>query len=138
MTVKEAGSVVENYELDFDVAKNGASVETVDYTVRVQGEDAKVSASLFQIEYNSVTDKVEILEAYTLNGNEKIPVDPTAIEDRDKGEAKDYDLQKVRSVVFPQVQIGSKLRIRYVVRNLKPVMEGRWANEIVISPSMFI
>lgn len=138
MTIQEAGTVVENFYLDFTVLKNGASTQTMDYTVRVQGEDAKVSASLFQIDYNALTDKVEILEAYTLNGKEKIPVEPSGIEDRDKGESKAYDAMKIRSVVFPQVQIGSKIHVRYSVTTSKPIMENRWSNDVTLSPSVFV
>ena len=138
MTVDEAGSVIEKYDIEFKVAKNGSSSEAIEYVVRVQAEDAKVSASVFPIEYNAFTDKVEILEAFTQNGREKIPVDAAAIEDRDKGEAKDYDALKVRSVVFPQVQIGSKLHIRYVIRTEKPLMENRWSTEVALAPGAFL
>jgi len=138
VTREEAGSVIDSYTVEYNVQKNGAFTETVDYNVRVQAEDAKVSASLFNIDYNSATDTVEVLEAYTLNGKEKIPVEASAIEDRDKGEAKDYDAMKVRSVVFPQVEIGSRLHVKYIVKTSKPLMEGRWSVEQVLGPSMFI
>ncbi len=138
MTLKEAGSVVEHYGIDFDVKKNGSSNTAVDYTVRVQAEDAKTSASVFAIDYNGQIEKVQILEAYTLNGKDKIPVEPSAIEDRDKGEAKDFDAMKVRSIVFPQVQIGSKLHVKYTINTAKPVMEGRWSNGQILGPSVFI
>lgn len=138
MTIEEAGSVIENYSIEYKINRNGASTQTVDYTVRVQAEDAKVSASLFPIDYNAFTDKVEILEAFTLNGKNKIPVEAAAIEDRDKGEAKDYDAMKVRSVVFPKVQIGSRLHIRYLVRTEKPLMENRWSTDISLAPGAFV
>lgn len=138
MTVQEAGSVIEKYEIDFDVKKDGSFHTTVDYTIRVQAEDAKTSASVFNIDYNAEIEKVKILEAYTLNGKEKLPVEPTAIEDRDKGESKAYDAMKVRSVVFPQVQIGSKLHVKYFVETAKPIMEGRWSNGQILGPSLFI
>jgi hypothetical protein len=138
MKLEEAGSVVENYTIEYNVAKNGSWTQTTDYTVRVLAEDAKTSASLFAIDYNAYTDKVEIVEAYTQNGDKKIPVDPAAIEDRDKGESKDYDALKTRSVVFPQVQIGSRLRIRFTVNTQKPLMEDRWSTEIMLSPGQFV
>ena len=106
---EEAGSVVERFYVTYDVKKNGTYTEEYEYLLRVQAEDAKTSASLFTIDYNAITDKVEVVEAYTLNGKNKIPVDASAIEDRDKGEAKEYDAMKVRSVVFPQVQIKQHL-----------------------------
>jgi hypothetical protein len=138
MTTKEAGSVVEKFLVDVHVQKSGAWTEEVDYTVRVQAEDAKTSSSIFNIEYNSFTDKVDVLEAYTLNGGNKIPVDPSAIEDRDKGEARDYDAMKVRSVVFPQVEIGSRLHIKYRTTTQKPLLADRWSDEVSLFPSVFV
>lgn len=138
MLPKEAGTVVENYEIDCQVHKDGSSSQTMNYVLRVQGEDAKVSASLFPIDYNSFTDKVEILEAYTLNGDQKIPVEASAIEDRDKGESKAYDAMKVRSVVFPQVQIGSRLHIKYRIDITKPIVSERWSENVALPPQILV
>lgn len=138
LTSQEAGSVLEKFSIEYDIHKDGSWVQTSDYVVRVQSEDAKVNASLFPIEYNAFTDQVEILEAYTLNGKRRLNVEPSAIEDRDKGEAKDYDVQKVRSVVFPQVQIGSRLFLKYRVKVSKPLIEGRWSTVLNIPPGYHV
>lgn len=138
MDIKEAGSVVENYAIEYVVNANGSFSQSVSYRMRVQAEDAKVSESRFPIEYNSMTDTVEVLEAFTQNGKTKIPVEKSAIEDRDRGEAKDYDAIKVRSVVFPQVEIGSRLHLRYVIRTLKPLIENRWSTNLSIAPGTFV
>lgn len=138
MLPKEAGSVIEKYDIDYTVNKDGSFTQLIDYVVRVQGEDAKMNASLMQIDYNSFTDKVEILEAYTENDKKKIPVEPSAIEDRDKGEAKDYDAMKTRSIAFPQVEIGSRLHARYKFIVQKPQMPGRWSEEVALAPAVFI
>lgn len=138
LTKQESGSVVEKFLIDIQVEKSGAFAQTIDYAVRVQSEDAKTNVSLFNIDYNSFTDKVEILEAYTLNGKVKIPVDKAAIEDRDKGESKEYDAMKVRSVVFPQVQIGSRLFIKYRVTCSKPLLENHWSDQVSLFPSVFV
>lgn len=137
LTVKESGSVVEKFNVGYEVFKNGAWTQTVEYVTRVQSEDAKANTSLFPIEYNAFTDTVEVLEAFTENGKEKIKVEPAAIEDRDKGEAKDYDAMKVRSVVFPQVQIGSKLHIKYRVNTSKPLLEDRWSIQFSLGPGYY-
>lgn len=137
LTLKESGSVVEKFNVEYEVFKNGSWNQTVEYVTRVQSEDAKANTSLFPIEYNAFTDTVEVLEAFTQNGKEKIKVDPSAIEDRDKGESKDYDVQKVRSVVFPQVQIGSRLHIKYRVKTSKPLIEDRWSMQFSLGPGYY-
>lgn len=138
LTKQESGSVIEKFFVKTDVQKNGASAQEVDYAVRVQSEDAKTSASVFTIEYNSLVDKVDVIEAYTLNGKTRVNVDKAAIERRDKGEAKDYDAIKVCTVVFPQVQIGSRLFIKYRVASEKPVIEDRWSTLFSLYPGMWV
>lgn len=138
LTIQEAGSVIEKFHVDYNVKKNGTWKQTFTYVVRVQSEEAKSNSSLFPIEYNSATDTVQVLEAYTQNGKQKIKVDPSAIEDRDKGESKDYDVQRVRSVVFPQVQIGSRLFISYTVETNKPLIEDRWSTQVALPPGYHV
>lgn len=138
LTVQEAGSVLENFHIEYEVFKDGTWNQLWDYTVRVQSEDAKTSAGIFNIEYNAFTDQVEVLEAYTQNGNKKIPVPLTAIEDRDKGESRDYDVLKVRSIVFPHVQIGSKVHVKYRVKTTKALISGRWSTLLGLSPSYHV
>lgn len=136
LTLGEAPSVVEKLYMDIDVHKDGTFSQEVEYLTRVQSEDAKVNASIFTIDYNAATDQVEVLEAYTKNGNVKIPVDKKTIEDRDKGESRDYDAIKTRSVVYPQVQIGSALYIKYRISTAKAIIKDRWSTELSFGPSV--
>ena len=135
LTKAESGSVIETFNADVAVKKSGASTMTLEYAVRIQSEDAKTSAGRFAIDYNSATDKVEIIEAYTQNGKTRIPVDPAAIEDRDQGESKDYDAVKVRSLVFPQVQIGSRLVVKYRSTTDKALIKDHWSDRFSLWPT---
>src|SRR5262245_59237056 len=87
LSIKDSPSVVQKLYMDFDVKKDGTWTQTVEYVTKVQSEDAKVHSSIFTIDYNSVTDKVEVLEAYTQNGSQKFNVPRSAMEDRDKGDS---------------------------------------------------
>jgi hypothetical protein len=129
---------METYNLTYDVAKDGSSTETVESKIFVQGEDGKHSASLFGIDYNATTDEVSVLEAYTLNGKTKFPVEPSMIEDRDKGNSKDYDAMKSRSLAFPQVQVGSRIYVRYQIHTKKPILPERWMGELDLGPGGFM
>lgn len=134
----EAGAILELYRTEYDVKKDGSATQLVESTMFVQGEDGKVAASLFSIDYNSATDDVEVLEAYTLNGKVKVAVEKAMIEDRDKGQAKDYDAMKSRSIAFPQVQIGSRIHIRYKIHTKKAVLRDRWTAQINLGPGGFL
>lgn len=138
LTPEESPSIMEHLYVDFQVAKDGTATMDTEYMIRVQTEDAKVSSSTFQVEYNALTEKVEILEAYTLNGKTKTPVPKSAMEDRDRGESRDYDALKVKTAVYPQVEVGSRLFVRYRIKVLKPAIQNRWSTWIQILPGMFV
>ena len=138
LSIQESPSVVERLHMEFDVKKDGTWTQTVEYITRVQSEDAKVHSSIFTIDYNSVTDKVEILDAYTKNGSQKFTVAKSAIEDRDKGDSRDYDAMKVMSVVYPQVQVGSALHVRYKIVTAKPLLVDRWSTQMAFMPSVHV
>lgn len=137
-TAKEAGAVLELLRIEHEVHKDGTEDQYWLYVVRVQSEDGKAAANIFNVDYNGLTEKVEIQDAYTLNGKEKIRVEPSAIEDRDKGESKEYDAMKVRSVVFPQVQVGSKIYLKYKIQTTKPLIKDQWSAVVTMSPGFWI
>ncbi len=136
LSIGEAPSVILKVGMDIDVKKDGSFTQEILYVTKVQSEDAKVNASIVNIEFNAATDEVEVLEAFTKNGAQKIKVDKTAIEDRDKGDSRDYDTIKIRSVVYPHVQVGSELHIRYRIKTLKPMLKDRWSTLFSFAPSV--
>jgi hypothetical protein len=136
--MEESPTVIEKLHMSFDVKNDGTGSQEVDYIAKVQSEDAKMNASIFSVEFNSVTDKVEVLEAFTQNGSQKFPVDKDAIETRDKGESRDYDSMKVLSVVYPQVQVGSRLFIRYRIVTEKPLVKDRWSVPLSFTPGVHV
>ncbi len=138
LSINEAPSVVLKLDMAFDVRKDGTYDQEVHYIIKVQSEDAKVNASIFTIDYNAATDKVEVIEAYTKNGGQKFVVEKSAIEDRDKGDSRDYDAMKVRSVVYPQVQVGSELHIKYRMKTEKPLLKDRWSTQFAFAPSVHV
>jgi hypothetical protein len=124
---KDVGSVLQEYNIQSEVADDGSSLTIYEQIWRIQTEEGKINGSVREIEYNAFTDKVEILEAYTRNIKSRHQVPPTAIEDRDKGESRDYDPVKVKSLVFPQVNVGSVLRLKYRVTSSPAPIPGMWS-----------
>ncbi len=135
MKTSEASGIIEDLKSSYKVAADGTSVQEVDYQYLIKTNDAIENVSHFKIEYNKATDEVEILEAETINGNQRSKVEPSGIEDRDKGESRDYDPIRVRSVVFPQVRVGSQIRLRYRVKVSKPMIKERWSTNLSILPA---
>lgn len=130
-TTRDVGSVLQLYALSIRVDADGSSTTEYEQIWRIQSEEGKINGSVKEIEYNAFTDKIEILEAKTINGPTQVPVSASAIEDRDKGEAKDYDALKVKSLVFPQVQVGSVLVFKYRERSTPPPVPNQWSIHFV-------
>jgi hypothetical protein len=130
-TPKDVGSVLQEYNLDYEIEKDGTSNVLCTQTWRIQTEEGKINSSLREIEYNGTTDKVELLEAKTINGKIESPVAASAIEDRDRGESRDYDATKIKSLSFPQVQVGSLLVLKYKVRSSPPPIPDQFSLRFV-------
>lgn len=134
----EEGAVLESYILTTKVRADGSYEQINEQLWHAQSEEGKLGLAVRQIEYNSFTDKVEVLEAKTINGKNSYPVPASAIEDRDKGEARDYDAVKVKSLVFPQVQVGSRLLLRYRIVVSPASLKGKWSTDFEIQPGLLI
>src|SRR5258708_2464010 len=78
-TPKDVGSVLQEYNLNFEVEKDGSNTMECLQIWRIQTEEGKINSSLREIEYNSVCDKVEVLEAKTMKGKVESPVAASAI-----------------------------------------------------------
>lgn len=138
LKLDEASGYYESMRVLITVKKDGSSTRDVETIYRIQSEDAVETFSHERIEYNSATDKLELITAETINGNQIIKVDESAIEDRDKGDSKDYDAIRVRSVIFPQVEVGSKIHLRYKKTDLKSIVPGRWSTYYSVEPGIFV
>ncbi len=138
LKIDESPTVIDRLHVAVDVRKDGTYTQTVHEIIKVQSDDAKVNASIFSIEYNSATDEPEVIEAFTENGKNRYPVPASAIEDRDKGDSRDYDALRIRKVVYPQVQVGSRLHIKYRIVNKKPLLQDRWSAWFSFSPWIHI
>lgn len=135
---KDVGSVLQHWSIQMDVAADGSTSASYETIWRIQTEEGKINGSMREIEYNAFTDKVEILEAYTKTGKARHQVAKAAIEDRDKGEARDYDPVRVKSLVFPQVIVGSVLHLRYRITSSPAPIAGTWSLRFQFPPNVYI
>ena len=117
----------EGYEADISAERviytvkvnaDGSDIETKEVTYLARTQIAVESISQADISYTSSTQKVKVLEAYTITPEgKKIPVAKNAIrtvEDDNSGGAAEFSDTKHRIIIFPNVKVGS--RIYYKVR----------------------
>ena len=96
------------------VEKDGTYTEEVEYKAKILKNSAIQYVGNFSLTYNEQSQKVDILSAKTINGSKEFPVDKKFIEDKPlASSAKGFDQTRQILIIFPQVQVGSHVYIRY-------------------------
>ena len=95
------------------IKKDGSfRVETESLT-EVRKEQARKNIGTFRATYNSRSSKLEILEAYSLVGKKKFPVDPEFIQDKPLASTRQgFDQMNQILVAFPKVDTGVKVYLK--------------------------
>ena len=96
------------------VEKDGTYTEEIEYKAKVLKDSAIQYIGNFSLIYNEQSQKVDILSAKTINNKKEIPVDIKFIEDKPLASSvKGFDQTRQILIIFPQVQVGSHIYIRY-------------------------
>lgn len=96
------------------VEKDGTYTEEVEYKAKILKNSAIQYVGNFSLTYNEQSQKVKVLSAKTITNGEEFPVDKKFIEDKPlASSAKGFDQTRQILIIFPQVQVGSDIYIRY-------------------------
>ncbi len=112
----ELGSWTESLSIDYDVKKDGTSTIIEEIRIKIENESGRASQSVQNILFRPLSEKLELVEAYTQIKNKKINVDKQNTSIESGGNNKPgFDDQNKLIVAFPQVEIGSTLvmKIRF-------------------------
>jgi hypothetical protein len=123
---------------DIEMASNGGFKRTNEWMVRVdtqQGVDQHGQAKLY---FDGKRAKQTIVEAYTIKPNgEKVPVSPDRIKIRNEAAdelAPYFSDQMTTVIIFPQVEIGSKLYYKSVTQQNEPTIAGHYSVNYFFTP----
>ena len=106
---------------------------TLEQYTRIRVEDPEAARIVGQapLQYSESLQSLEILEAYTTtHDGKRIEVTPDKILERQAPEssrAPTFSDRKVKTVVFPQVEVGSITTLRWRRTQLKPDMPGHFS-----------
>jgi hypothetical protein len=78
----EAAPAVSEGSFTFQINNDGSYTENVDVTSTIMNRQGIENFGVFAATYNHGSQKIEILEAKTINGETRIHVDPKVIEDK--------------------------------------------------------
>jgi hypothetical protein len=128
----------QNFVSNVTVKKNGSYQAVVERTILIETEQGVSSSGEVDIAYIPKYSNVKILAAYTIRANgTRIDVPKKNIhvtnDTLNKG-GSSYSDQKHVVLIFPKVEIGSRLYLKYIKNVTIPVFNNQYTFRRVASP----
>lgn len=121
---------VERHVQHFVVEPDGSYTLTVEQVKTIATRDAVHEHAQYYIGYNQSLDTVVSVEAHTEKADgRRLAVQPHQIRDQQEAasfEAPMFQDTRLKIVVFPDVQPGDRVALRYVVRRHTPLFPGQF------------
>jgi len=122
----------------YEVAADGTSTTEVDTATRIDDPQVVSSVGQTQVQYSDSLQTLEILEAYTVTKDGQridVPADKIITQQLPASSgAPTFSDNKVKNVVFPQVEVGATLNLRYRLRQVKPYLPGVFSAFTAFNP----
>ncbi len=121
---------IERYIQHFVVNLDGSYTLTIDNVKAIKLARAVQTHSQHVISYNRSLDEVLAVDGYTEKPDgRRIVVQPDQIRDQQEAASSDAPMfqdTRVKVVVFPDVAVGDKLVVHYVIKRSKPLFPGQF------------
>ena len=112
----------------YEVAADGTWTTEMDLARRIDESQAVAPSGQAPVQYSESLQSLEILEAYTITRDGMridVPADKIITQQVPASAgAPTFSDNKLRMVIFPQVEVGATLALRYRIRQLKPLLPG--------------
>lgn len=126
-TAADADSAIERLEREYDINEDGTFTATTLVELEVLKEDGRRHSNS-RHGYNARASRFKVVEAYTLNGTEKIKVDSQFIEDKPQASRLNgFDDMNLVTLAFPKVSIGSRIFMKYVEERHETPVPGHFS-----------
>jgi transglutaminase-like putative cysteine protease len=130
--------VIDKYIQHFVVNPDGSFTLTVDNVKTIAEQRAVQGHSQYYISYNKTLDEVTLVEGYTEKPDgRRVVVQPEQIKDQQEAVSSDAPMfqdTRMKIVVFPEVAVGDKLAVHYVIKRNTPLFPGQFED---LSSSQF-
>ena len=121
---------IDKYVQHFVVATDGSFRLTVDHAKTIIEQRAVQDHSQYYIAYNRTLDEVDTIEAYTRKPDgRRVPVLPEHIKDQQEAassQAPMFQDTRLKIIVFPEIEAGDQLVVRYVLRRHTALFPGHF------------
>jgi len=121
---------VERHVRHFVVEPSGAYLLTVEQTQTIAERIALPEHARYEIGYNQALEDIIAVEAYTEKADgRRLAVQPHQIRDQQQAASVDAPMfrdTRLKIVMFPDVDVGDRVAVRYVVRRHTPLFPGHF------------
>jgi transglutaminase-like putative cysteine protease len=121
---------VDRHVRHFVVEPSGAYLLTVEQTQTIVERTALPEHARYEIGYNQALEDIIAVEAYTEKADgRRLAVQPHQITDQQQAASVDAPMlqnTRLKIVVFPDVDVGDRVAVCYVVRRHTPVFTGHF------------
>lgn len=133
MPHEEAPVLYKNLSYDIHVSKNGASREIETWEALIQTVQGKGEMATISVAFDSTSEKVRVLEAYTLTQGRKYKLSKANLSEKDSASANS-GFSKIRELImsFPQVEVGSTLYYRTERTFFSKTLAPFWSRSLAL------
>jgi transglutaminase-like putative cysteine protease len=135
--VQAAPVTVMHQHYVYEVADDGSWTTEVDLVRRIDEAAAISGLGQAPVQYSESLQTLEIIEAYTTTKDGMridVPADKIITQQLPASSgAPTFSDTKVKMVVFPQVEIGATLSLRYRLKQLKPFLPRLFSAVVVVN-----
>lgn len=121
---------IDRHVRHFVVEPSGAYLLTVEHTRTIVKRDTVPEHARYAINYNQSLDDVIAVEAHTEKADgRRLAVQPHQIRDQQQAASLDGPMfhdSRLKTIVFPDVDLGDRVVVRYVVRHHTPLFPGHF------------
>lgn len=129
---------VEKATSEITVNKNGTYTGIYEKQVRILQENAKTYWAHLPILYNHDTHNLRVLQAYTLVGDKKYPLNLQQMEDKPVAEnVQGFDQYHKLILAYPHLESGSSTYLKYQIINQHAVVDNLYTNFFVFGNNSY-
>jgi transglutaminase-like putative cysteine protease len=136
--LQAAPATVVRQDFVYQVSTDGTWTMEIDNARRIDEVAAVAALGQAPVQYSESMQTLEILEAYTITrAGMRIDVPADKILNQllpASAGAPTFSDTKLKTVVFPQVEVGATLNLRYRVKQLKPFLPGVFSAIVGVNP----
>lgn len=122
-----------NIDIKYEVNASGTYDEYYYALIEIKKDSARTEYGLYRFQYNPFAETLVKLEARTINGKKDFPVSKKDIVIKPVAEkGPGFDTKNQVSIAYPNVEVGSRLEIKYHIKQIKAPIPGLYSEHFNI------